>query len=115
MSLFEGRGLVCVRGERVVFDGVDFALGDGDALLLVGPNGSGKSTLLRLMAGLLRPVAGAVLWDGDAILEDRRSHGGRRHRGREPRRREGGAARRRDAAAMAASPASSRVMGKIPV
>jgi heme exporter protein A len=79
MSLFEGRGLVCVRGERVVFDGVDFALGEGDALLLVGPNGSGKSTLLRLMAGLLRPIAGAVLWDGDAILEDRRSHGGRLH------------------------------------
>jgi heme exporter protein A len=79
MSLFEGQSLVCVRGERVVFDGVDFALADGDALLLVGPNGSGKSTLLRLMAGLLRPVAGAVLWDGVPVAEDRRRHGERLH------------------------------------
>ena len=36
----------------------------GGALLLTGPNGSGKSTLLRLLAGLLRPAAGTLLWDG---------------------------------------------------
>lgn len=55
-----------MRGQRLVFAGVDFALGPGDALLLTGPNGSGKSTLLRLMAGLLRPLAGDIFWDGEA-------------------------------------------------
>ena len=37
----------------------------GGALLLLGPNGAGKSTLLRVLAGLLRPDAGTVRWNGD--------------------------------------------------
>lgn len=70
MSLFEGRDLLCVRGERAVFGRLDFALGAGGALLLNGRNGSGKSSLLRLMAGLLKPAGGSLTWDGKAIGED---------------------------------------------
>ncbi|HSR71569.1 MAG TPA: heme ABC exporter ATP-binding protein CcmA [Kiloniellales bacterium] len=70
MSVFEGRGLSCIRGERRVFEGLDFALPAGGALVLVGPNGSGKSSLLRLMAGLLHPAAGRLLWDGRPVAED---------------------------------------------
>ncbi len=36
----------------------------GEMLALSGPSGSGKSTLLHLLAGLLRPTQGRVLWDG---------------------------------------------------
>ena len=71
MSLFEGRNLTCVRGGRRVFEGLDFALPAGGALLLTGPNGSGKSSLLRLMAGFLKPSEGSLSWDGAAIGEDR--------------------------------------------
>ncbi len=35
--------------------------------VLVGPNGAGKSTLLRVLAGLVRPVAGAIFIDGRAL------------------------------------------------
>lgn len=35
--------------------------------VLVGPNGAGKSTLLRALAGLVRPVAGAIFIDGRAL------------------------------------------------
>ncbi|MFQ5773065.1 MAG: heme ABC exporter ATP-binding protein CcmA [Kiloniellaceae bacterium] len=79
MSLFEGRDLLCVRGERRVFAGLDFALPAGGALVLTGPNGSGKSSLLRLMAGLLKPAAGALLWGGEEIAENPDAHRARLH------------------------------------
>ena len=74
MSLFEGRDLTCIRGERHVFAGLGFAVAAGGALLLVGPNGSGKSSLLRLMAGLLRPAAGSLTWAGAPIADDPEAH-----------------------------------------
>jgi heme exporter protein A len=57
-------GLAAFRGEKLVFRDIDFSVPAGGALLLTGPNGSGKSTLLRVLAGLLRPAAGEVRWDG---------------------------------------------------
>jgi heme exporter protein A len=74
MQGFSGRGLGCMRGERLVFAGLDFAVAPGRALLLTGANGSGKSSLLRIMAGLLRAEAGALLWDGAAIDDDGDAH-----------------------------------------
>jgi branched-chain amino acid transport system ATP-binding protein len=47
-------------GALVVLDGVDFAVGAGDAIGIVGPNGAGKTTLLNVLAGSLRPTAGRV-------------------------------------------------------
>ena len=76
---FRGEGLACVRGERLVFTGLDYKLGPGDAVLLVGPNGSGKSSLLRLMAGFARPAAGAVGWDDFAPGDDVERHFARLH------------------------------------
>jgi heme exporter protein A len=73
-AVLEARGLACRRGERVVFAGLSFALEAGGALLLLGPNGAGKSTLLRLLAGLLPPAAGTLLWGGADALEDRAAH-----------------------------------------
>lgn len=65
------------RGERLVFRDVSFAVPAGGALVLTGPNGSGKSTLLRVLAGLVRPAAGRVLWDGADALADLAGHGRR--------------------------------------
>jgi heme exporter protein A len=67
-------GLAAFRGERLVFRDLDFAMDAGGALLLTGPNGAGKSTLLRLLAGLLRPAAGRLSWDGEDALADLPAH-----------------------------------------
>jgi heme exporter protein A len=75
--MLEARDLACLRGERVVFADLSFRLDSGGALLLVGANGAGKSTLLRLLAGLLRPEAGALLWNGADALADRAAHAAR--------------------------------------
>lgn len=79
MAVFSGEKLLCIRGERVVFSGLNFLLDAGGALVLIGPNGSGKSSLLRLMAGLLKPAVGHMDWDGEPVMEDRESHSGRLH------------------------------------
>lgn len=60
-----------------MFAGLDFAAASGDALVLVGPNGAGKSSLLRIMAGLLRPASGRLLWGGRAIGDDGEVHAAR--------------------------------------
>jgi heme exporter protein A len=71
---FTGTALACMRGERPVFSGLDFAIGSGGALVLIGANGSGKSSLLRLMAGLLPPTAGTLTWNGLSITEEPELH-----------------------------------------
>ena len=75
--MLEARDLACLRGERVIFAGLSFVLDRGEALLLVGANGAGKSSLLRLLAGLLVPAEGQLLWDGEDALADRAGHAGR--------------------------------------
>ncbi len=59
-----GNGLVCVRGGREVFAGLDFGAAAGEALAVMGRNGSGKTSLLRLVAGLLIPAGGIITLDG---------------------------------------------------
>jgi heme exporter protein A len=56
--------LSSMRGGRVLFQGLSFAMGAGEALMVIGPNGSGKTTLLRLIAGLLPPTAGRIALAG---------------------------------------------------
>lgn len=48
------------RSGRRIFSGLSFALGPGEALMVTGRNGAGKSTLLSVLAGRLKPEAGAV-------------------------------------------------------
>lgn len=72
--MLRGEQLAAIRGERLVFSAISFAVPAGGALLLVGPNGSGKSTLLRLLAGLKRADAGQVLWQGADAAADPGAH-----------------------------------------
>jgi len=79
MPVFAGSELTCLRGDRLVFTGLDFRIAPGDALVLLGPNGSGKSSLLRLMAGLLKPLRGHLSWDDVPVPEDPDGHRARIH------------------------------------
>ncbi|MDO4888723.1 MAG: ATP-binding cassette domain-containing protein [Actinomycetaceae bacterium] len=53
---------------RVIFDGMDFSVGDGAASVAVlGRSGSGKTTLLRMLAGLDIDYSGSYEHDGEAL------------------------------------------------
>jgi heme exporter protein A len=79
MNRLTGEGLASLRGERLVFAGLDFAVTAGEVLVLTGRNGSGKTTLLRLVAGLSRPVAGRLLWHDGPVADDPERHRRRLH------------------------------------
>ncbi|MEM7431555.1 MAG: cytochrome c biogenesis heme-transporting ATPase CcmA [Pseudomonadota bacterium] len=64
-------GLTLLRGERLLFRDLEFALNPGELLLLEGKNGSGKTSLLRVIAGLLEPESGEIRWDGKRVRSSR--------------------------------------------
>ncbi len=49
-------------GENPVLKGINFSLKEGDVLSIIGPNGSGKSTLIRIIAGIIKPFSGKVIF-----------------------------------------------------
>jgi branched-chain amino acid transport system ATP-binding protein len=61
------RGLHKRFGSLVVAQEISFDLPSGARHALIGPNGAGKTTLINLLTGALRPDAGEVLLDGEAI------------------------------------------------
>ncbi|KRF47199.1 ABC transporter [Terrabacter sp. Soil810] len=66
------RGLVMTYGRSAsagppALGGVDLTIRAGESLAVMGPSGSGKTTLLHVLAGILRPTGGQVLWRGRDI------------------------------------------------
>jgi heme exporter protein A len=59
--------LACTRGDRQLFNDINFEIHPGGALHVAGTNGSGKTSLLRMLCGLSSPAAGEVRWSGHNI------------------------------------------------
>src|SRR5580698_1372517 len=68
--MIEVKGLVKTYGAKRAVDGISFTVRRGDILGFLGPNGAGKSTTMKMIAGFLRPDAGAAFIDGVDVAAD---------------------------------------------
>ena len=68
--LLSAKNLTLLRGETCLFRDQVLALDRGELLQIEGPNGSGKTSLLRVLAGLLEPESGEVIWQGQNIRKE---------------------------------------------
>ena len=59
--------LCCERGSRRLFEGLNFQVSSGEAMIIQGSNGVGKTSLLRIITGLSQAVEGEVCWNGSNI------------------------------------------------
>ncbi len=67
----DSQGICKQFGDFRALDDVTLEVPDGSLTALLGPSGSGKSTLLRIIAGLERPDAGAILLGGTDVTAAR--------------------------------------------
>ncbi len=66
-SVLEAHGLVKMYRRRRVVNDVALRLQQGEIVGLLGPNGAGKTTTFYMIVGLIEPMAGKILLDGEDI------------------------------------------------
>lgn len=64
MALLELHDVSYQAGQNTILDHLSFTLEEGAFLTITGPSGSGKSTLLRVIASLVSPTNGELLFNG---------------------------------------------------
>jgi len=57
------------QGRLVVVEDISFTVRDGETVAIVGPSGCGKTTLMNMIAGFVKPDAGAIVIDGKPRLK----------------------------------------------
>ncbi len=67
MTLLRVAGLTKTFGGFTAVNNVSFEVQEGEILGLIGPNGSGKSTTFNCIAGMYRPTAGSIMFEGREI------------------------------------------------
>ena len=65
--MLEIKGLVCRYGKANAISDVAITVGKGELVTLIGSNGAGKTTTLKAISGLLPPVEGRILFEGQDI------------------------------------------------
>ncbi len=63
----ELRGVKKRFGPKIVLDGIDLVVNEGNSLVIIGGSGSGKSVTIKCVLGIIRPDAGTILVDGEDV------------------------------------------------
>ena len=67
--MLRGERLFCERDDRILFEGLDFSLAEGQVMQVKGGNGSGKTTLLRILCGINDNYGGDIYWYDRPIVD----------------------------------------------
>ncbi|MEO5573078.1 MAG: ABC transporter ATP-binding protein [Gammaproteobacteria bacterium] len=68
MSLLEVRQLVVGYGGIKAVKGIDLQIEAGELVCLIGANGAGKTTTIKALCGLLNPVSGSIIYQGESLI-----------------------------------------------
>lgn len=71
MVMLEVKDLAVNYGVINAVKGVSFNIQEGEIVSLIGANGAGKTTILKTISGLLKPVAGAITYEGKEIQKQK--------------------------------------------
>jgi len=74
MAILEVKNIHCAYDNVPVIHGVSLEVNEGEIVAIVGANGAGKSTTMRTIAGLMHPVQGQIIFDGQDISDVPASH-----------------------------------------
>jgi iron complex transport system ATP-binding protein len=67
MGVLKTESLTLSYGDTIVIEELDLEIPTGQITVFIGKNGCGKSTLLRSLARLLKPMTGAIYFDGEDV------------------------------------------------
>ena len=56
-----------LAGDTKILNNINFSLRAGEFKLITGPSGCGKSTLLKIVASLISPTSGTLLFEGEDV------------------------------------------------
>jgi iron complex transport system ATP-binding protein/manganese/iron transport system ATP-binding protein len=70
---FELKDIQCGYSNQAVLQGISFSLEPGEVLCVLGPNGTGKTTLFKTILGLIKPLGGEILFNGENLIHWPRS------------------------------------------
>ena len=68
-SAIEFKDVTMAYADRVILDGVSFNINPGETKIVMGGSGTGKSTILKLVLGLIKPISGHILVDGEDVTD----------------------------------------------
>ena len=66
-NIFQIKHLFYKVGETTILKDINLEIQKGKYITVVGPSGSGKSTLMRILASMISPTSGEVMFDGKSI------------------------------------------------
>jgi len=69
--MLETEGIETAYGQVKVLKGVSLRLDKGEAVTLIGSNGAGKTTLINTISGIIKPLKGRIVFEGQEITRTR--------------------------------------------